>query len=232
MTLTRVIRAAVLLLAALSLSACSSDNEVRQPGLGQVALNLARARIGNKDVEQAGAQAAPQVTRAQMEALGRPVVFVAIPRLGTGLPAVEVARNRAFRTYMGADQATVTLKDGIVTATRGLPVDLITQELSLEPPALFSGDFPKTYSRAQRHLTGAGELVTREYACAIAPEPENQTLEIFGQTQRVREFTELCRNKSRAFKNSYWVSQDGTVWQSHQSVSKEVGHVIVQRVIP
>lgn len=220
-----------LLAVALAVSACSSENEVRQPGLGKVALDLARARFGKKDVEQAGQQPAPKVTRAQMAALGRPVIFVSIPRLGSGLPAVEVATNRGFKTYMGGDQATVTLKNGIVTATRGLPVDLIAQELSITPPALFTGDFPKTYTRSQRHLTGAGELVTQTYACAIAPDPTPQDLEVFGQSHRVREFTELCKNRTRAFKNSYWVDAGGTVWQSHQSVSKVVGHIIVQRVI-
>lgn len=219
------------LVAALLLTACSSDDRTT-PALGQVALNMARARIG-ADVETAdAAKEAPKVTRAQMEALGQPVVFASVPRLGTGLPTVQVASNGPFRTFMGADKATVTLNAGIVTATRGLPVDLIAQDLSLSPRSLFTGKFPKTYKRSQRHLTGEGTLATSDFACAIAPMETDETLELFGKPHRVRQFTELCKNKTRAFQNSYWVERPaGIVWQSHQSVSQAVGHIVLQRVV-
>lgn len=222
-------RAATAVLFGLALGACSSGTQ-DQPGIGKIALDMARARISG-GTETAEAQPTPKVTRAQMAALGRPVIHVAIPRLGSGLPAVEIARNRGFRTYMGADQASFTLQDGIVTATRGLPVDLIAQDLSHPPRTLFSGSFPKTYTRTQRHLTGGGALRSDEYACAIAPAPDPSRIDIFGRSHDTREFTELCRNTTRAFKNSYWVDAAGIVWQSHQSVSKDVGHIIVQRVI-
>lgn len=215
---------------ALALSGCSSS-DTPQPGLGKIALEIARARLAKRNVETVETETAPQVTRAQMEALGRPVVFVSVPRLGTGLPAVEIATNRGFKTYMGADQATVTLNRGTVTATRGLPVDLFAQDLGVTPADLFEGEFPKAYARSQRHLTGEGTLETKEYTCAIAPAEADEELKLFGETVRVRQFTELCRNKVRAFQNSYWVDDAGTVWQSHQSISKEVGHIIIQRVV-
>ena len=223
-----------LLIAALSIGlfGCSSEKET-QPSLGKIALAMAKARINRGDVEQVDAtKQTPQVTREQMAALGRPVVFVSIPRFGSGVPAVELAVNGAHRTYMGSDQATVTLQDGIVTATRGLLVDLIAQDLSLNPRTLFEGTFPKTYSKSQRHLTGEGTLATFEYACAIAPAEADEQLEVFGETHTTRQFTELCRSSKRAFQNSYWVDQNtGIVWQSHQSISKEVGHLVLKRVI-
>lgn len=229
MTATRALLAAAL---CVGLSACSSEKET-QPGLGKIALAMAQARLKKGDVEQASTnKAAPQVTREQMAALGRPVVFVSVPRFGTGVAAVELAKNGPFRTYMGADQATVTLRDGIITATRGLLVDLIAQEISINPQDLFKGSDPKTFTKTQRHLTGESTLVTHEYACAIAPLPDPETLEVFGVTHSVRKFAELCRRDGRAFQNDYWVGQsDGTVWKSNQSVSKEVGHVTFQRVI-
>ncbi|WGI21019.1 YjbF family lipoprotein [Amylibacter sp. IMCC11727] len=216
----------------LGLAACSSEKET-EPGLGKIALTMAQARLKKKDVEQASkAKPTPGVTREQMQALGRPVVFVSVPRFGSGVAAVELAKNGPFRTYMGADQATVTLRSGIVTATRGLFVDLIAQDLSINPDDLFRGNFPKTYSKTQRHLTGESTLITHEYACAIAPAPETQTLDVFGKTHTVRQFTELCRRKGRAFQNDYWVDpSSNVVWKSNQSVSKEVGHVTLQRVV-
>ncbi|MEM6619321.1 MAG: YjbF family lipoprotein [Pseudomonadota bacterium] len=218
-------------LAALALAACSSDNAVTQPGLAETALSMARARMAARGAETAPAQAPPQVTRAQMEALGRPVVYTAVPRLSLGQPAVEVARNRGFVTFIASDQSSITLRDGIVSATRGLPVDLFAQRLSITPGALFRGTFPKTYERTQRHLTGEGTLDTRDYVCAIAPAEKDEVLELFGRNYTVRQYTEVCQNRVRAFQNSYWVDRRGTVWQSHQSISREVGHMVVQRVV-
>lgn len=233
MTLTlKPLRLALLAAAALGVAACSSEHN-KQPSLGNIALGLAKARIQKGEVETAEpVQKPPQVTRAQMQALGRPVVFITVPRFGTAQPEVELAKNGAFRTYMGGDQTTVTLRNGVVTATRGLLVDLIGQDLSITPKAMFGGSFPKTYTRSQRSLTGEGVLATYTYTCALAPNAQDETLTLFGLQHRVRQYSELCGNEKRAFKNSYWVDRGtGIVWQSHQSVSKEVGHVIVQRVI-
>ena len=217
---------------ALGLIGCSSE-EKKQPGLANIALSMAQERLKRKDVETASTtKAPPQVTREQMQALGRPVVFVSVPRFGTGVAAVELAKNGPFRTFMGADQATVTLRDGIITGTRGLLVDLIAQEISIPITTLFRGAEPKTFTKTQRHLTGESTLVTYEYTCAIARLPDPETLEIFEQTHSVHKYAELCRRDGRAFQNDYWVGQtDGVVWKSNQSVSKEVGHVTFQRVV-
>ncbi len=215
-----------------ALAACSSEKNP-QPGLGKIALAMAQARLKKGDVETAdAAKRAPQVTREQMQGLGRPVVFVSIPRFGTGVAAVELAKNGPYRTFMGADQATVTLHGGIVTATRGLFVDLIAQDLSVNPKTLFQGPFPKTYTKSQRHLTGESTLATFEYKCAMAPLEQDETLEIFGKTHTVRQFAELCRRDGRAFQNNYWVERaNSVVWKSNQSISKEVGHLTLQRVV-
>lgn len=225
------LRLALLAATTLIVAACSSEHD-KQPSLSTIALGLAKARMQKGDVETAEAvQKPPKATRAQMVALGRPVVYMTVPRFGVTQPAVELAVNGRFRTYMGSDQSTVTLQSGIVTATRGLQVDLIAQQLSIAPSAMFRGSFPKTYTRTQRSLTGEGVLADYTYKCAMAPNEADETLTIFGRNHRLRQYTELCGNDVRAFQNSYWVDGAGSVWQSHQSVSKEVGHLVLQRVV-
>ena len=218
------------------LVACSSDED-KQPGLGKIALGLARTGLGNGRYEIAGAGSSGelvQLSRADLVKTGKPVIFTSIPRLGTSLPAIKVTQNGGFDTYMGTDNATFTVQDGVITATRGLIVDLIAQELSLRPAEIFyGGEFPKTYTRAQRHLTGEGTLETLSYDCAIVPHEADEKLTIFRRNHVVRQFTELCQNKTRAFQNSYWVDRRARqIWQSHQSVSREVGHIILQVVVP
>jgi hypothetical protein len=230
--LAHAVRAGLLVCLATALVACSSEKKT-QPGLGQIAISMARARLQKASVETVNLTSKPpQITRAQIEAVGRPAVFVTIPRAGSAVAAFELTQNRGFKTYMGGDQSTITLQNDIITATRGLGVDLIAQDLSISPSALFTGTFPKTYKRRQRHLTGEGTLATFEFTCAIIPAEKNETITVFDANHPVRQFTELCQNTQRAFQNSYWVDlASGIVWQSHQSVSKEVGHVIVQRVV-
>jgi hypothetical protein len=81
-------------------------------------------------------------------------------------------------------------------------------------------------------LTGESTLSTFNYNCAIAPMETTETLEVFGTSHTVRQFTELCRRDGRAFQNNYWVElSNGVVWKSNQSVSKEVGHLTLQRVV-
>ncbi len=218
------------------LAGCSSEED-KQPGLGNIAIGFAKSKLGRNKVETADQPASTnqvQLSRVELEKTGKPVIFRSVPRFGTGLAAIEVTKNGPYDTYMGADRTTFTVKGGLITATRGLIVDLFAQDLSLKPAQIFyGGEFPKTYTRIQRHLNGEGTLTTLTYDCAIAPHDADETLTLFERTHRVRQFTELCKNQSRAFQNSYWVDRDARqIWQSHQSISKEVGHMILQVVIP
>jgi len=227
----------VLALCALGvLSACSSEKK-KPVTLGSLAMGIAKAKLkrNKAKLETAGTTKPAQLPpRAALEQIGKPVIYVNIPRMGSSLPAVLVADNGPYKTYLAGDKSSVTLQDGIVTATRGQLEDLFAQELSLTPAQIFySGSFPKTYSRIQRHLDGEGKLFTDNFTCAIAPEATNENLTVFERTVRVRKFTEICQNKTRAFQNNYWVDRRAhRIWQSHQSVSKTIGHMIVQLVVP
>ena len=229
MPMLRILIAATLCAGLIS---CSSEEQAK-PDLGKFMLAAVQERLKGQNVETANASQAPlPVARQKMQALGRPVVFITVPRFGTEVVAVELANNNRYHTYMGADQATITLRDGIITGTRGLAVDLIAQELSISSLSLFLDNGPKSYIKIQRHLTGESTLVTYEYNCVITPLPKIETLEIFNKIHTVQKFIELCRRNGRAFQNDYWVGQsDGIVWKSNQSVSKEVGHVTFQRVV-
>jgi len=218
------------------MASCSSE-EKKPIGLGTIAVGIAKAKLAKRKVEKAGKPTAKTAQTIPLEALkkyGRPVIYVNIPRLGSNQPAIQVAANGRFRTYLSGDKASVTLQDGMVTATRGQPVDLFAQELSLSPKAIFyGGSFPKSYTRTQRHLNGEGKLVTHVYKCGIAPLNADETLDVLGRMVHVRKFTELCKNTERAFENSYWIDRNARqVWKSYQSISKDVGHVILKVAIP
>lgn len=229
-------KSALALLVVAIVAGCSSETE-KQPTLGTVALGMAKAKLRKGKVEKAdkvAASAPQQIPREALAKYGKPVIYISVPRFGSNLPAIEVATNGPYRTYLGGDKASVTLRDGIVTATRGQLVDLIAQDLSLSPKQIFyGGSFPKLYTRTQRHLNGEGKLTTHVYNCAIAPAEADEVLDVLGRKTSVRQYSELCKNAERAFQNSYWIERGAQrIWKSHQSISKEVGHLIVKVAIP
>lgn len=229
-------RTTLALLAVAVVAACSSEKK-KTIGLGTIAVGMAKAKLAKRKVEKAGKPATTTAQAIPLEALkkyGRPVIYVNVPRLGSNLPAIQVAKNGAFRTYLGGDKASVTMQDGVITATRGQPTDLFAQELSLNPAAIFyGGEFPKAYTRTQRHLNGEGKLVNHVYTCVIAPLDADETLDVLGREVRVRKFSELCKNSTRAFENSYWIDRRARqIWKSYQSISKDVGHMILKVAIP
>ncbi len=218
------------------LAGCSSDKE-KKVSLGSLAMGMAKAKFGKKakvETPDTATKATQLPSRTALEQIGRPVLYVRIPRTGSSQPVVLAATNGGYKTYFSSDKSSITLQGGIVTATRGQLEDLFAQELSLTPEQIFyAGPFPKAFTRNQRHLDGEGKLITNTYTCAIAPEPADETITVFDRTHRVRKFTEICQNKTRAFQNNYWVDRRAhRIWQSHQSVSKTIGHVIVQQVVP
>lgn len=222
------------LAAVLLLAGCSSE-EATQPGLGDIAVGIVKAKLRENKVETAGkVKLPPAIPKEQLAKYGKPVILATVPRLGLRNIAIKVARNGQHRTFLAADKSSYTLSGGMLTATRGLPVDLIAQSLSRPTSEIFYAQtYPVTYERSQRHLNGEGKLASQTFACAIAPADQDTTLVLFETEFRVREFTELCKNKTRAFQNSYWLDQSQKlIVQSYQSVSKVVGHVILQVVIP
>ena len=226
--------AVVFALTSVALLGCSSG-ETKQPGLTDIAIGFAKAKFSKKDVETVDAEkAAPKIPRDELAKYGKPIMYASVPRLGSGVVAIEVARNGNNHTYLAGDKSSFTINGAVLTATRGLPVDLIAQSVSLSPRKIFNAsEYPVIYTRKQRHLNGEGKLTTQEFNCAIVPNASDTKLELFDVSYTVREFTELCKNDKRAFKNSYWIDRPNRrMIQTHQSVSQEVGHAILQVIIP
>lgn len=180
---------------------------------------------------------APQDTTAMQKALlaikasGQAGYLARVPKLGITTVLAAEQRNGPYRTYRATGGQTITLSSGIMTATRGLGVDLMAHALSIPETSLFSsGSFPKEYARAQRYLDGEHELLSAEFLCELE-RTGTETLTVVDRQVQTTLYEETCQNSRRAFKNRYWVSTGSNkIWQSQQSISNVSGFAILQRI--
>ena len=144
----------LMVLAAFALPSCSvlsPDNE----SLGGLILNTAVDSVGLGDDKKPATEAntAAQRALARIYESGRPGLLATVPKLGQTMVMILEEENGPYQSFRGTNNTGVTMRSGIVNATRGMGVDLMAQGLSQPESTLFTtGSFPKEYARVQRHL--------------------------------------------------------------------------------
>ncbi len=173
------------------------------------------------------------LTRASIAHIDKPLIFIDVQKLGFKNLFALVAENGEYRTYLNNAKLSVTLNNGLVTATRGFGVDLLSQGISIPTSDLFNlTNSPKFYTRTQQQLAKIKEVVEISYACTLT-RGEIETVTIVEQEYELVKFTEQCRNPERAFKNTYWVDDETKqIWKSAQSVGQQAGFFITEVLVP
>jgi hypothetical protein len=230
----KTIKTAIITVSAvLALTACSyrpGDKESLGGLLLSTVTDTARSVTGRKQAPTPNTDAA-RAALLRIAKTGRPGLLVSVPNLGQTTVMILEQDNDGYQTFRGTNNTSVTLKSGIVTATRGMGIDLMAQALGQPETGLFtSGSFPKEYARVQRHLDGENHLLSAEYLC-VAERKDRETITIIDKKYATTVFEETCRNDRRSFLNRYWVGAGtGTIWQSQQSISHISGYVVAQRI--
>ena len=192
-----------------------------------------KARRAAKKAE--GQPKAPPVvlTRAAVEHITKPLLYIDVQKLGFKNLFALVAKNGPYRTYLNNAKLSVTLNDGLITATRGFGIDLLSQGISVPTEDLFNlTNAPKFYTRTQQQLAKVKQAVEISYACTLE-RGEVETIAIVEQDYELVKFTETCRNPERAFKNTYWVDDETKqIWKSAQSVGQQAGYFITEVLVP
>ena len=167
------------------------------------------------------------LTRAQIDALPAPVLYVAGPAAGVPRVLVEVGRNGSVSTWGDGAGGTVSLSGGVLTATRGLGADLMEADLRGVRPALASGRSGARYARRMGHLAGDGRLRTAAYACLLQAFGAER-LALQGLSLPVTKWIETCEGTEHRFANIYWRDARGRIWRSEQWVGPEAGMIVLE----
>jgi len=141
----------------------------------------------------------------------------------------DVQRNGPYQTYGNAARIVVVMREGMITATRGLGGDL----MSSEEDALFSRVRARaqgTVSYDQRFLTPEDVTIVRRYACQVTT---GGTIPVTGGLvnttgQVVTAACTAADGVSPDFTNTYAVSQDGYVLSARQWAGPTIGYLITQ----
>ncbi|GAA4226759.1 hypothetical protein GGQ68_004763 [Sagittula marina] len=221
----RFTRPAFVLCLALGAAACGSDRDIQ---------SAAFASLGQLFTPK---QAPAPVTDAQiLEALqinAKPLILVEFEERNNaqGLLA-QVETNGAYYTFGNQSRNVIVLRDGMITATRGLGGDL----MSVEEDALLSlihGRRAGQASYVQRFLLP--EAVTQELDFQCAARPVGSKRVTRGLVNEEATTVKVdCYGKDTEtdaqieFTNSYAVSSSGVILSARQWVGSYLGHIETQ----
>lgn len=223
MTFTTTCRAVLFTGLIASLAACGNDMR-RDP----VFDTAASVFLGGSDDEQPAALSEQAIAQT-LAATDLPVIHLRIVERNSEALALEIERNGAHRTYATAERQAIVLRDGMITATRGLGGDL----MSVEEDRLLSlvrGRSAGQATYVQRFLTPEDITKTISYRCNVEPdkrvEAAQGTLRASGT-----EMLAACTSETGApFVDYYVVDGSGEIIASRQWLGETTGYITMRQL--
>ena len=216
-------RSAGLVATLLVLAGCSND-----PGRIDYA-QLARSLIPQGQTGTPATQPPPEpaVVLAQTT---DPLILV-VPQNGTApFYLLAVSDNGPYRTYITGARQSMTLRQGVLTATRGLGSDLMASDIDPLLALLRTQRSGQT-QRVMQYLDGEDVIRDLVLDCDVIPGP-TVTVAAGEVNRSGRRMTEACRADQITFRNTYVVDSAGQVMQSEQWLSPGAGSMTFQVLRP
>jgi hypothetical protein len=149
-------------------------------------------------------------------------MFIGIPTMGPPVPARAIRDNAGHVTYDVQVGFTVSFRDGLLVATRGLGDDLMGADVAQVRAALDAGG--GTAVRRHDVLDGQDQVVTQTYQCMIVA-AGMETVDLGLRQENLPKFSETCVGAGVQFENLYWMGGDGTVLSSRQYITRTVAYL-------
>jgi len=202
-----------------ALAGCGSDNS--QSGTFRIVKGLLAEITGlNK-----GGAAAPALSRADLQKVGTAVTVVELQ--GLTMYMVPAGTNRGVTTWTSAEDRTISLRDGVMIASRGFGPDIMQ---AAAPTAAQLAAGRGTLQRSYFYLDGADQTRRFDYTCALST-VGSETITVFGRQHTTRHVTETCRSAAVEFTNDYWFEGGNFIRKSKQLFVPEWGYATISRVI-
>ena len=153
-----------------------------------------------------------------------PLISAAVENTRTSAALGRIARNGADETYASHTGNQITLRGGLVVATRGLGADLMSAAVPSRA-AIASGR--GTHTRAWQWLDGLDQVVSVTMTCTLGTGP-GDTVVLSGRSWPTRLVTEACTGPGGAQAvNLYWVDQGGVARRSRQWLGQDAGYLLL-----
>lgn len=221
-------------LAALFLAGCGTDTSKTEGT--KIAVGVVKgmtARLSPK--RSAGPATVPdpeKLAASAMTSFKGPLILAQIEKAGLLTALGETGRNGAVRTFATPNEQTLVLRNGLLTATRGLGDDLMSAKTGAAEGLILRRQ-TGTADRIYRYLDGEGIERPLPMTCTVTTGPA-KSFDFAGRHYDTKQVDESCQATSTALtvSNSYWVTADGTVALSRQWIGPALGHVTIQLVRP
>ena len=131
--------------------------------------------------------------------------------------------NNGVETWRTAKGVTLSFRDGILVASRGLGGDLMGANVDGVLAAILRGT--GTAQRRHAFLDSEDQIQTSDLTCTFTTDAP-EVIAIATGTVEATKVTEVCESPVLVFTNQYWLS-DTEIVQSRQAVSGSVGYIRV-----
>lgn len=168
----------------------------------------------------------PGLTRAALDQIGAPADLVTIERRAASALVFRAGENRGVETWVSGDDKSVSWREGVIVATRGLGRDLIAAEVPSAARIAAGG----RWARLHVQLDDLDQTVTTRFDCT-ATRAGTARIVILERTYDAQLVQESCTAPDgRGFVNDYWFAPRGILRQSRQWIDQDIGHVAVRRL--
>ena len=209
----------------LGLAACGNapGRDVTAVSIGQ---GIVTAITGGEDTPAPDPDVVAQQAAAALANTDGQVIVLSIPDRDALSAVQQIERNGDYVTFGTGDRRSVTLKHGVLTATRGLGHDLMSAEVD-EVTRLIRSRTEGAARRVNRYLDG--ENLTRPISpwCQIKLDGASN-VDLGGSASGTVTVLESCAADGLAFQNIYRVTPNGRIVQSRQWLSPLNGYVTIQ----
>ena len=175
---------------------------------------------------------APNVTRAVLDTLDGSFMKATVENIESSaflFVSAERRDNRPglIRVWRTEDNSSLTLRQGVLTQTRGFGTDLLSSEVSFANGVLGPA---RGGQRRMVFLALDNKAVPLSGVCDVTDlGPEK--IVIIERAYATRHVRERCEFSNGEITNDYWIdSGAGIVWKSRQWAGPEVGYITLERV--
>lgn len=226
------LRAVLVASVALGVAGCGNDGATREQAaqLRGLFSRLIPGGGGAGDQPATGSGAVQQQLAGLLASSEEPVVVTAKEGdAATASALVRIEQNGAYDTYATGQRQTMTLRGGMLTATRGLGNDLMSADIDAVQ-ALVRARKDGGAPRRMRYLDGENRTFEFRFDCAVQVGAVQTVPRATGGEQRLTRITERCTSPSRSITNTYMVDATGHVMASSQWAGPLNGNLSITQI--
>lgn len=169
------------------------------------------------------------VARIAPQPIGPERMRVSLPTTGAVAVLAPVAQNGDVTVWQTLDGITLSFRQGVLVATRGLGDDLMSADVEGDLDVLHGTGGDGYHPHIRSYLDGEDRTMFRSYQCRRTAQASD-SVTVAGQVQSARRSEMRCISPGQAFTNIFWLDGRGSVIKSRQWVSPVMQYMETERV--